>query len=431
MTRPFTLGMRALRSSLSEGELKAPQVWQLLAQRARELEPLRAFVRVCEAPPDLRPGPLEGIPLAVKDLFTDGPHIPTAGSDVVARPGNVALILARLRMAGAGVLGYTNLHEWAVGLTSSVTATGPIRNPWDPEVIAGGSSGGSAVAVAAGAAPGAIGTDAGGSIRCPAACCGIVGFKPTFGSVPSAGYVAAGAPIDHIGCLARNVADVRVLFEVISGTLSGSVDVAGLRLGIARTQFFDHATAEVARAVEPVVERLAHSARSVRDVEIEGAAAAGAVLPLIYLPHVARLVDQLGDASRLQPQTQFLLDLGRSLTRADRAVAEETRVSIRRGWMQVFEEVDVVVSPTLPFGPPAVADPAPDLDYLPFTAPMNLGGVPALTLPCAETSSWWPASVTVSAAPGNDAISLAVGELIEQQQERTFADRVVDPLPSR
>ena len=179
---------------------------------------LNAFVEIRQGARAAAPGgPLTGIPIAVKDCFFHEGRVPTMGSNVHPRAHDgTAEVIRRLEAAGGAIVGYTNLHEWAIGGTSAVTATGPIRNPWDTDRVAGGSSGGSAAAIAAGLVPVSIGTDTGGSIRIPAACCGVVGLKPTQHAIPTGGYVGDGGPTDHIGVLAASTAQLEQVFEVVS-----------------------------------------------------------------------------------------------------------------------------------------------------------------------------------------------------------------------
>ncbi|MDQ3646448.1 MAG: amidase, partial [Actinomycetota bacterium] len=232
MTGPLELGVAALAAAVAREEPGARGAAAESLRRAAAGNPrLNAFVELCPEAVEATStatGPLAGVPVAVKDFFVDHGRAPSCGSNVPASwMAGTAEILNRLRAAGAAIVGRTNLHEWGLGMTSAITATGPVRNPWDLARTPGGSSGGSAAAVAAGIVPAAIGTDAGGSIRCPAACCGIVGFKPTWGRVPMDGFAEAEGELDHIGPLARSVRDVRVVFEALIGAETTTVRVGG------------------------------------------------------------------------------------------------------------------------------------------------------------------------------------------------------------
>lgn len=423
------LGVMQLQRAVAAGEIQPADAVERSLRRAEELSRLNAFVELRqEAPAEAveAGGHLSGVPVAVKDMFVDRGRKPTVGSNVGGYwLDGTAAVIERLRSAGAAVIGYTNMHEWAIGTTSVVTATGPVRNPLDHERIAGGSSGGSAAAVAARIVPAAVGTDAGGSIRIPAACCGVVGLKPTWGLVPMAGFVEEGSPIDHIGPIARSVADVRVLLEVLSGQAIGIVDVEGLRLGVARPHFFDNLDGEVAGAVAGAIEVLAELVEDVLEVEVAGANEAAQGVAGTLLPLTAELVadDLRARPEAFQPATLSVLMLGAAMSEQDREQAADVARRVADGWARAFEEVDVIVTPTIPTPPPSIDEPvvslplgpsSVDVAQLELNAPMNLAGVPALALPCRETDMGLSVSITLSAARGNDAAVLALGEAFEQ-----------------
>ncbi|MFN2388585.1 MAG: amidase [Actinomycetota bacterium] len=477
------LGVGALGAGLTDGRLDAREVIADSLGRAEAANPrLNAFV-------ELRPeaieeaasasGPLAGVPVAIKDMFVDRGRAPTAGSHAPARGmTGTAAAVERLRAAGAAIVGYANLHEWALGMTSAVTATGPVRNPWDLERTPGGSSGGSAAAVAAGIVPAAIGSDAGGSIRCPAACCGIVGFKPTWGRVPMEGFAAGECEIDHVGPLARSSADARLLFDVLSGAPSGHVAPEELRVGIARAHFF----ADIDPTFEPVLEDALGVVRrivaSVTEVEVARADTAGWAVGMLLLPHCARLLaDDLAQRPEtFQRETLDLLRIGAEMAVAtdpcdhdhvalvthlrrllptrvatsvgalpgplravvrrhlfNRSQGREARRRVVAAWDDVFADVDVVVTPTVPAPPPRIDEgrvvlpsgrTSPDKAYLPITGPMNLGGVPALSLPCGLSAEGWPVSLTFTADRGRDDLVLSLGEAFERATAGAYANRI-------
>lgn len=372
-------------------------------------------------------GPLAGVPVAVKDMFVDRGRPPTCGSNSHAPVvSGTAVLIERLRDAGAAVIGYTNLHEWGLGTTSTITATGPILNPRDPERIAGGSSGGSGAAVAAGIVEAAVGTDAGGSIRVPAACCGVVGFKPTWGRVPLDGFAEGtdGPPVDHAGPLARTVDLAQTMFEVMAATTVASVDTSRLRVGVLRRQFVETSAPEVARAVAGCIEELRPHVASVTDVELEGAEIAGQVLPMLLLAHTAAVVadDLARRPGAFQPETLNLLSLGAQITEENLVQARAAQVALVEAWEHLFSKVDVVLSPTIPALPARLDDltvelpsgrTSAELAQVSHNAPMNLGGVPALSLPCGEAGDW-NVNVTISAARNHDDRVLSVGRLVER-----------------
>lgn len=404
---------------------------------------LNALVAVCPeaaAEASQSSGALAGVPVAVKDVFVVDGRAPTMGSRVHA-PGlrGTATVVERLRAAGAVVVAYANLHEWAVGTTSIETATGPIRNPRDPDHVAGGSSGGSAVALATGCVPAALGTDLGGSIRVPAACCGVVGLKPSWGLVPMRGYAGDGGAIDHVGPMARTVDDVRALLEVLAPSDYTGPDVAGLVVGVPRSYFFDDVEDETAQVVEAALSLLDKRVRSVMAVDVPWVEKSRFAITGVAVPFLAGLIgDALFErADELQPETRQVLLLGAQMPDEDRARAEEARVAVRAGWADAFAEVDVVLTPTLPAPPALVSEKtvalpsgtaSADLSYIALNAPMNLGGVPCLTLPCGDTSEGWPVGLSLTAAHGADATVLALGAELERVLDNAFANRLATPL---
>ena len=215
----LSLSARAACAAIAGGELDPVELFEAYRARAAA-DDCNAYSWVAEEAPTISPGtPLGGVPLAVKDLFcTEG--IPTqAGSRILAgyRPPYTATVVERLSAAGAPLLGKTNQDEFAMGSSSEHCAFGPVLNPWDHGRVPGGSSGGAAAAVAAGTAPWSLGTDTGGSIRQPAALCGVVGLKPTYGSVSRYGMIAFASSLDQAGPIARDVADVALLYRHMTG----------------------------------------------------------------------------------------------------------------------------------------------------------------------------------------------------------------------
>jgi aspartyl-tRNA(Asn)/glutamyl-tRNA(Gln) amidotransferase subunit A len=432
----FHVTLNELRAAVSRGEASGAEVAAESVGRAHAWQPrINAFTEVAESAWSPAGGPLSGVPIAVKDAFVDRDRIPTAGSNVGGHwLRGTATVLQRLRRAGATVMGYTNMHEWGLDCTSAVTATGPVRNPWAPDHIAGGSSGGSAAALAAGTVAGAVGSDAAGSIRIPAACCGVVGLKPSWGRVPLDGFVDDGSPVDHAGPMARSVADVRVLFEVLAGSSVAAVEVGSLRLGVAEGFFFDHLDSGVGDAMTTALARLSRLVESTTKVEIPGAAEAMRGIARLFVPP---LYDRLaGDLEArpdaFQPETRTLLLTAAAITPADRAEGEAIRERALRAWAEIFSTVDVIVSPTLSSTPPTIAAcratyrtgaAMPTIPYLRLNAPMNLAGIPALSLPCGEADGW-TVSITMSAAHGRDDVVLALGEALEGAFDGAYRGRV-------
>lgn len=436
MDEVLSLGIGALRAALEQGELKKSEVAEASLARIGERGHLNAFVETRSSAPaeaGEAEGPLAGVPLAVKDMLVDRDRTPTCGSAAHGTwLSGTATIVERLRAAGAVVVGYSNLHEWGVGMTSAITATGPILNPWDTALVPGGSSGGSAAALASGMVAAAIGTDAGGSVRCPSACCGTTGLKASWGRLPTDGFVGHGGAIDGLGPMARSVEDVAALFAVMADDELSLPEAGSLRLGIARSFFFDDVDPPIAAAVEEGIEVLRGVAAEVRDVEVPSAPMASFAVPGLLLPLFAGLLEGV-DPSVFQPPTAHLLELGRTMSDEDRAQAAAVQAQVTADWERVFDEVDVVVTPTLP-GPPARIEtlmlelpsgPAsPELAYLRTNSPMNLGGVPALSLPCGEIGGGLTTSMTLTARRGRDEAALALGLAYERATGGVYANRI-------
>jgi aspartyl-tRNA(Asn)/glutamyl-tRNA(Gln) amidotransferase subunit A len=382
-------------------------------------------------------GPLAGLPVAVKDIFFDRGRVPTCGSQVSPRPAGVThtVALERLRAAGAVVTSYTNLHEWAVGSTSAVTATGPIRNPRDPDRVAGGSSGGSAVAVAAGMAGAAVGTDAGGSVRVPAACCGVVGFKPTHGSIPLAGCALGELAVDHVGPIAGSVATTRALFEVMVERACTELDIEGVRVGVEDPYLWGRADSRVIAAIGDAVDRLVTlGMRAVATTIPNAATGLHAIGPLL-LPGIADVVgdDLVNEPERFQPPTLRVLQRAAAMSPAQIVDAAYDGATIREGWDAAFVNADVVVTPTLPVLPPRLDDMKvtvgdetlhADLAFITWNASMNIAGVPSLSLPCADIDGL-PVGITITGPRGSDDLVLSIGGALERALDGAFADRVV------
>ena len=364
-------------------------------------------------------GPLHGIPIAIKDLIDVAGIRTTAGSavhkDRIA--GENAEVVRRLREAGAVILGKNNLHEFAYGGSSLVSFFGDVHNPWNEEHIAGGSSGGSAAAVAAGLCYAAIGTDTAGSIREPAALCGCVGIKPTFGRVSCRGVIPLSRSLDHVGPMAATVGDAATVLQAIAGYDAldpGSSDVPvadyvsgvrqgakSLRVGIPRAYFFDDLDDEVRAGVEDAIAVIKTFVSSVHDVQIEVPADRTVQAAESYAYHAE-------DAART-PELYQAETLRRIRSGADISAAEYIRRRRemdheRRRARDFFADVDLLVTPTMPIPAPAIADLKKDpeslrpaeLILLRNTRPFNVWGLPAISVPCGFTRSGLPIGLQIA-----------------------------------
>ena len=263
------------QAALRDRKISAAELTALALDRIARLNPeLNAFITVTKPPPDrvIPPGPLHGIPIAHKDCFATKGIRTTGGSKILANrvPKHDAAIVEKLDQAGAVMLGKTNLHELCYGVTSTNPHFGAVHNPWDLDRIPGGSSGGSAAAVAAGLVFAATGTDTGGSIRVPASFCGVVGLKPTYGSISRRGCLPLGITLDHVGPIARTVGDVAAVFAAMGGEapIPDKPGVAGLRIGVPENFFFDRLAPEVTASIRRAVQTIAALGAEVREVRI-------------------------------------------------------------------------------------------------------------------------------------------------------------------
>ncbi len=382
-------------------------------------------------------GPLHGIPMALKDLI-DAEGIPTTASSHV-RAGHVAerdsRVAERLGAAGAVLLGKTHTHEFAYGLTTPQT-----NNAWNQSRVAGGSSGGSAVAVAAGGATFAMGTDTGGSIRVPAALNGVVGLKPTYGLVPRTGVTSLSWSLDHVGPLTRTVQDVALVLSATAGhdprdpaSVSGPMldrfpggDLRGLKVGVPRNHYFDRVAPEVEESVRGAIERLAELGAELVDVEIPMARYVQAVQWGLMVPEATAYHER---SLRATPDlyaadVRILLEAGELTSAGDYLRAQRARTMMRDAWTRMFDGIDVLAAPTVPMtaveaGQEAVewADGTTEAvsdSYVRLCAPANITGVPALTLPVGHDRAGLPIGMQLMARPFHDATVLRVGRVYEE-----------------
>jgi aspartyl-tRNA(Asn)/glutamyl-tRNA(Gln) amidotransferase subunit A len=470
MIGPFDTAL-AMRDAITSGRLSAEDACRTALERIAADADLHAFhsvdaeravarARALDAGPPV--GPLHGVPVAIKDNIasTSGPT--TAGSRILE--GYVspfdATVVRRLEKAGAVIVGKTICDEFAMGSSTENSAFGPSHNPWATDRAPGGSSGGSAVAVAAGLTPLALGSDTGGSIRQPAAFCGIVGLKPTYGRVSRYGLLAYASSLDQIGPLARSVADAAVCLEVISGhdpqdattatapvppfpeSLTG--DVKGLRVGVPSALLREGVDPEVLAAFEDAVGALGRLGADIRDVALPHARFA---IPTYYLVATAEASSNLarydgvryglraGDAATLDEMYDRTRDLGFGAEVKRRIMlgtyvlsagyydayylkAQQVRTLIRQDYQRAFDDVDVVALPTTPTPAFRLGEHVDDPLHMyladVFTVSAPLAGLPAISVPIGFTRDRLPLGLQLTGRPWDEATLLRMADAYER-----------------
>ncbi|HZE03399.1 MAG TPA: amidase [Pseudonocardiaceae bacterium] len=374
-------------------------------------------------------GPLSGMPVAVKDLI-DVVGIPTrCGSAVLADAAPAredAAVVARLRGAGAVVVAKTHTHEFAYGPTGDVAVEGPCRNPHDPRKITGGSSSGSAAAVAAGLVPLALGTDTGCSTRTPAALCGVVGLKPGRGALPTTGVFPLSETLDHIGLLGADIETVAVVFSALTGRrIDPSAPIAGTVVGRPTDLYWRVHDPEIAAAVDRAADALSCAGAAIREVSLPGIDELASTYQVIvgaeaHTTHRHWLAQRPGD---YQPVTAARLTAAGAHTAADYVTAQRTRrrLTAELTARMLAEGVDVLLLATTPLRATPIGArqvDAPDglrVEVVPallsLTLPFNLLGWPAVSVPAPEMTGL-PAGIQVAAVRGGEQAVLAIGARI-------------------
>lgn len=426
---------------LRAGDLTLPALTEACYRQIERLDRLiNAFLTVIpptDSQPNRPQGMLAGIPIAVKDLYDIRGVRTTAGALFFAEniPLHDAVVIQKLREAGAVFLGKTNTHEVALGVTTVNPHYGACRNPWDTARITGGSSGGSAAAVAAGMCLAALGTDTGGSIRIPASLCGVVGLKPTYGRVSLRGVFPLSWNLDHAGPLTRCVRDAALLLQVMAGydqddpsSADLPVDdylanietgVQGWRIGLAVGEYIEEASdPQVLDAVRQAAQVLAGLGAALEEVEVEWLRAAALANGQMTQAdgatvHRERLANE---PERFGADVRQRLETGRALSSTEYSLARRTQAEVRRRGEQFFRRYDVLLLPTTPIAAPPIEgeDAVARARLLTrFTAPFNLSGLPALSLPCGFTSEGLPIGLQIVSGPWQEAKVLRAAQAYE------------------
>lgn len=452
MNGPNTLTISSALELLRGGKLSVQDLAQACYRQIERLNPtLNAFITVIDLKDALdsqfpptdhsSTSALRGIPIAVKDLFDTAGIRTTIGSTFFADrfPDRDAFVVEKLRQAGALIIGKTNTHEIALGITGNNPHYGTARNPWDTIRIPGGSSSGSAIAVATGMALGALGTDTGGSIRIPASLCGVVGFKPTFGQVSNRGVFPLSWNLDHVGPLASCVRDAALMMQVISvydpedpasiRMLAGDYlshladDIKGSKIALGIGEFLETSDAEVLEAVREAAnvfaERLGCRVQEMDISWLHEAALANKTMTqsdgaAVHRDRIKEHPDLFGEDIRRR------LEDGAKTTSTEYILARRTQTEVRKRFEHFFESHDLLILPTTPIPAPTIEghDAVEQAGRLTrFTAPFNLAGLPALSLPCGLTKEGLPIGLQIVSHAWADAQVLNAGYAFEQVTE--------------
>ena len=445
---------------IRSGEISPVEVIEAHLARIRATEPiLNSFITVLpdeaiaaarQAERDIRAGryrgPLHGIPVGLKDLFNTGGVRTTSGSRIYDNyiPAEDCTVAARFREAGAILLGKLNMHQFAYGPTGENPDYGHMHNPWDPERVSGGSSGGSGSATAAGQCTITTGSDTGGSIRIPAALCGIVGLKPTYGRVSRHGLTPLAWSMDHPGPMVRTVQDAAITMNVIAGhdpndvasanlpvpdyTAALTGDVRGLRIGVPREYLEAPLDPEVRQSVNAALEQMKTLGAEVVEVEFPEFNDAAAISTTMLMAEATACFRDLltSDGSRLYEPVRLRLEAGLFISAADYLRAQQGRAVFDRAARRLLEDVDLLAGPTEPVTAPPLLQQqvlAGEQEIgtvaalTQYTRPYNITGFPAISVPCGFSSEGMPIGLQLAGRPFDEETVLRAAYAYEQSAD--------------
>jgi aspartyl-tRNA(Asn)/glutamyl-tRNA(Gln) amidotransferase subunit A len=427
--------------ALRKRKISSAELTRLALERITRLNPaLNAFLTVTESAARARAheldrelasgmdrGPLHGIPIAHKDCFATKGVRTTGGSKILADrvPDHDAEIVAQLDRAGAVMLGKTNLHELCYGITSNNPHFGAVHNPWDLERIPGGSSGGSAAAVASGMVFAATGTDTGGSIRVPAAFCGVVGLKPTYGRLSRRGVMPLGLSLDHVGPIARTVRDAATSFRAMAAQppVTAPANVAGLRVGVPENFFFDRLEPEITSSIRHAVQTMAGLGARMMEVHLPDMEMLNSIGRLVLSAEAAsvwkRYLDRTSDFGT---DVLAALERGCLVPATEYLEAQQQRRVLSKKLAKLWSEIDCLLAPATPTTAPRIGDPSIRIDGIEedvrvgstrLVRPFNVLGWPAMAMPCGFSDEGLPIGLQLVAAPGEEETLFRVGAALE------------------
>jgi aspartyl-tRNA(Asn)/glutamyl-tRNA(Gln) amidotransferase subunit A len=442
---------------IRHGELSPVELTQEILANIARLQPhLNAYVTVTEsfaleqarrAEREIQAGeyrgPLHGIPYAAKDLYYTRGIRTTMGSKIMADflPDYDATVIQKLRTAGAVLVGKTGLHEWAYGITSTNPHFGAVRNPWDPDRIPGGSSGGSTAALASGQCLFSLGSDTGGSIRIPASLCGVVGLKPTFGRVSRHGVFPLSHTLDHAGVFGLTVRDTAWAYEAIAGvddrddssvdrpnpvaSLDETPRLDGKKVGVPRNFYFDQLDPDVDAAVRVALNKLEAIGATMIDIEVPDIEEFNAIARLIQLAeatsvHRRRLQKHPEDFS---DDVRVLIEQGYFITATDYLDAQRRRRKLNSDFNTLLQQVDVIVAPTIPITAARIGQTTTTIGGMEenvrlattrLVRALNLTGLPVLSVPCGMSSEGLPIGLQLIGSLFKEANLLEVGHAYER-----------------
>jgi aspartyl-tRNA(Asn)/glutamyl-tRNA(Gln) amidotransferase subunit A len=452
------LSLRSLATLIQRQEVSPVEATQAVVDRVEKFDrqlnsfitlwPEQAFTQARAVEQEIRDGhyrgPLHGVPIAVKDLYYTKGLRTTVGSKVLSDfvPAYDATVIARLREAGAILIGKLNMHEFARGATNASSLVGACYNPWDTLRVPGGSSGGSAAAVAAGLCYGTLGSDTGGSIRIPAALCGIVGLKPTYGRVSRYGVFPLSWSLDHVGPMARTVTDAALMLQVIAGhdsrdpttrtavvpdytaTLTG--DIQGARLGIPQEFYFEQLDVEVRDSVRAAIQTLERAGAQVEEVSLPLSKYAAAAGRIISWTESAEVHDKFLRTryADYNPDVRAGFLVGQLIPGKHYMKAQRVRSLIRQEMAAALRRVDALIAPTVPIPAPRAGQTTVDIGQervetiwalSRLTRPANLTGFPAISVPCGFTQGGLPVGLQLIGRPFSEATILQLAYAYEQE----------------